>query len=131
MEYQIHVRGLVQGVGFRPYVCRLAREMGLAGSVDNDTAGVSIVLQAAPEQESSFMQRLLAELPPVARVDAVEVRVCRETRRLERPFAITPSRDIPESSWIITARRCWRVSSNVSHAITWSMELSNGVICCA
>lgn len=96
MEYQIHVRGLVQGVGFRPYVCRLAREMGLAGSVDNDTAGVSIVLQAAPEQESSFMQRLLAELPPVARVDAVEVRVCRETRRLERPFAITPSRDTSE-----------------------------------
>lgn len=54
MEYLIHVCGLVQGVGFRPYVCRLAGEMGLAGSVDNDTGGVSIRLMANPEQKIVF-----------------------------------------------------------------------------
>lgn len=55
MEYLIHVCGLVQGVGFRPYVCRLAGEMGLAGSVDNDTGGVSIRLMANPEQKNRFL----------------------------------------------------------------------------
>ena len=59
MEYLIHVCGLVQGVGFRPYVCRLAGEMGLAGSVDNDTGGVSIRLMANPEQKNRFLQRLV------------------------------------------------------------------------
>ena len=39
-QYHIHVRGLVQGVGFRPYVYRLANEMGLRGYVDNSNDGV-------------------------------------------------------------------------------------------
>lgn len=45
-QYHIHVRGLVQGVGFRPYVYRLANEMGLRGYVDNSNDGVLIVLQS-------------------------------------------------------------------------------------
>lgn len=83
----------MQGVGFRPYVCRLAREMKLSGSVDNDTSGVSIVLYATLRQKEDFLQRLLAELPLVARVDTVEVQAYEAPPHAAMPFVIAPSRD--------------------------------------
>mgnify|MGYP003423227875 CR=1 FL=1 len=42
----IHISGLVQGVGFRPFVCRVAREMGMAGWVCNNNDGVHIEFNA-------------------------------------------------------------------------------------
>ncbi|MGB4856323.1 MAG: Sua5/YciO/YrdC/YwlC family protein, partial [Candidatus Dechloromonas phosphoritropha] len=67
---QIRVRGLVQGVGFRPYVWRLANELGLTGWVRNDGAGVTIAVdgQKVPE----FMSRLPEEAPRLARIDHIE-----------------------------------------------------------
>ena len=53
-QYHIHVRGLVQGVGFRPYVYRLANEMGLRGYVDNSNDGVLIVLQSTCIQKDKI-----------------------------------------------------------------------------
>ena len=94
MEYLIHVCGLVQGVGFRPYVCRLAGEMGLAGSVDNDTGGVSIRLMANPEQKNRFLQRLVSEQPRVARIDSVDVQEQEESASFAGPFFIAPSHDL-------------------------------------
>jgi len=44
-RYEILIRGLVQGVGFRPFICRLAAKYGLSGEVDNRTDGVSVILQ--------------------------------------------------------------------------------------
>ncbi|MDX2482764.1 MAG: carbamoyltransferase HypF, partial [Pseudodonghicola sp.] len=67
---EIRVRGQVQGVGFRPFVWRLARDMGLTGDVCNDAQGVLIRLFG---DASGFEARLRAELPPLARIDAVEV----------------------------------------------------------
>jgi hydrogenase maturation protein HypF len=67
----IRVRGLVQGVGFRPYVWRLARELGLAGWVRNDAAGVTIAVDG--EKLPEFLARLPREIPPLARVDRVDV----------------------------------------------------------
>ncbi len=66
----IRVRGLVQGVGFRPYVWRLAGELGLHGWVRNDGAGVSIA--AAGAALPAFLERLPREAPRLARVDAIE-----------------------------------------------------------
>ncbi len=68
----IRVRGVVQGVGFRPFVFRLAREMGLSGWVRNDGGGVEIEIQGSPGNISALMARMVGEAPPLARVDAVE-----------------------------------------------------------
>ncbi|MBK1643987.1 carbamoyltransferase HypF [Thiocapsa imhoffii] len=72
----IRVRGLVQGVGFRPTVWRLARDCGLVGDVRNDGEGVLIrVLQDSPREASAvsvFLTRLVAECPPLARIDHLE-----------------------------------------------------------
>jgi len=68
------VRGVVQGVGFRPFVYRLAQEEGLAGSIGNDTDGVTIEVEGPLERLNAFVHRLRTELPPLARIDSVAVR---------------------------------------------------------
>jgi hydrogenase maturation protein HypF len=68
----VRVRGLVQGVGFRPTVWRIARELGMTGDVRNDGDGVRIRLLGAAVQVEEFCARLLAECPPLARIDALE-----------------------------------------------------------
>jgi hydrogenase maturation protein HypF len=67
----VMVRGIVQGVGFRPFVYRLAIEEGLAGSIGNDTDGVSIEVEGPPQKIEAFLSRLNSEMPPLARVDSV------------------------------------------------------------
>ncbi|RYH10811.1 carbamoyltransferase HypF [Tropicimonas sp. IMCC6043] len=64
------IRGLVQGVGFRPAVWRLAREMGLAGDVRNSAEGVELRIWG--EGHEGFPERLRATLPVLARIDAIE-----------------------------------------------------------
>ncbi|WP_462331096.1 carbamoyltransferase HypF [Thiohalocapsa halophila] len=68
----IRVRGLVQGVGFRPTVWRLARELGLAGSVRNDGDGVLIRALGSAPAIDALCRRLRAEQPPLARIDSIE-----------------------------------------------------------
>ncbi len=68
------VRGVVQGVGFRPFVYRLALEEGLAGFIGNDTDGVTIEIEGPAGQVDAFLGRLRAETPPLARIDSVAVR---------------------------------------------------------
>jgi hydrogenase maturation protein HypF len=71
---EVLVRGVVQGVGFRPFVYRLALEEGLTGFVGNDTDGVSIEIEGPQECVGAFLRRLSAEPPPLARIDSVKVR---------------------------------------------------------
>ncbi len=66
----IRVRGQVQGVGFRPFVWQLAKQYNLRGQVLNDTEGV--LIQAAGEALDAFEAALVAEAPPLSRIDAVE-----------------------------------------------------------
>ena len=68
---RIRVRGLVQGVGFRPYVWGLADQLGLSGWVRNDGSGVSIAVGGSAVD--AFLDRLPNEAPRLARIDAIEV----------------------------------------------------------
>nr|WP_307061785.1 carbamoyltransferase HypF [Ancylobacter vacuolatus] len=76
---EILVRGLVQGVGFRPFVWRLARRLGVEGKVSNVGDAVSIHAAAPPEVLEAFALALAEEAPPLARVETVE-------RTPSRPF---------------------------------------------
>lgn len=67
----IRIRGLVQGVGFRPTVWRIATGMQLTGDVRNDGEGVLIRLSGPFRIIDRFLQRLEQELPPLARIDAI------------------------------------------------------------
>ena len=65
---KIEVRGMVQGVGFRPFVYKLAHRFGLTGNVRNSESGVVIDVQGADDSVMAFLEALTAEAPPLARV---------------------------------------------------------------
>ncbi|MGZ4389946.1 MAG: acylphosphatase, partial [Gaiellaceae bacterium] len=68
---RFRVRGVVQGVGFRPFVYGLARRHGLGGFVLNDGDGVLVEAEGAPGALDTFAAALASEPPPLARVEAV------------------------------------------------------------
>ena len=71
---EIRVRGRVQGVGFRPTVWRIARELGLMGEVLNDADGVLVRLGGSSGAIARFLERMESERPPLGRIDQVETR---------------------------------------------------------
>lgn len=68
---RIDVRGVVQGVGFRPFIVRLADDLGLSGSVGNDATSVFVEVEGQEHAVDEFMRRVVADAPPLARVVAV------------------------------------------------------------
>ncbi|MGQ4597666.1 Kae1-like domain-containing protein [Nocardia sp. R6R-6] len=66
------VRGVVQGVGFRPFVYTTAAEFALTGSVGNDSDGVVIEIEGAPADLDAFTERLRLRPPPLAMIESVE-----------------------------------------------------------
>ena len=70
----IEITGIVQGVGFRPYVYRLANDCGLTGLIANTPAGVSIEVQGEAEAVERFLERLPKEIPPLAKITGLTPR---------------------------------------------------------
>ncbi len=68
VRYHLHINGVVQGVGFRPWVYRHARELSLAGTVRNDASGLSIDIEGAPEACDAFQLQIEKDPPPHARI---------------------------------------------------------------
>ena len=106
--YSIRVRGVVQGVGFRPFVYRLACAHALAGWVMNAEEGVEIHVEGARDALEAFLHELQTGPPPAAQVAAFEVRrespagfnefTIRESRRRNRPTVrISPDLPVCES----------------------------------
>jgi hydrogenase maturation protein HypF len=90
----LDVEGIVQGVGFRPTIKRLADEAALTGSVQNRSGTVRLVLEGQASQVERFITDLPSRLPPRARVDAVRER----SRRALSPTKTTDGFSILDSA---------------------------------
>lgn len=89
----ITVSGTVQGVGFRPFVYRLAQHFKLAGSVINNGGQVKIELFGQEQEIVSFIERLRTDAPPLSAIDKVETDVepCRSECQIPTAFSISTS----------------------------------------
>jgi hydrogenase maturation protein HypF len=106
---RIRVRGLVQGVGFRPFVYRLAAEHRLTGWVRNTGEGVEIEAEGSPGDLDAFARGLRSGAPPLARLEKCHLRTI--PARGERAFTIRPSRTarggpLPVSPDVATCAAC-------------------------
>lgn len=70
----LRVRGLVQGVGFRPFIFKLAKELGISGTVLNDGDGVQIEAWTDDETLHQFVDGIHKQLPALAKIDSIEVK---------------------------------------------------------
>src|SRR5271155_5384910 len=118
----IRVRGVVQGVGFRPFVYRLACANTLAGWVLNGEEGVEIFLEGAEKGLMEFVRDLKSQPPPASGIVEIEVQraaplglrefTIRESQRSERPTVrISPDLPVCEAClkelFAPADRRCW------------------------
>jgi hydrogenase maturation protein HypF len=86
---RVRVTGIVQGVGFRPFVYSLASGLGLGGLVGNDVFGVFAEVEGAPEAVDEFMRALRADAPPLASIDQIATTPLRPDG--STTFTIAPS----------------------------------------
>ncbi|HET7375492.1 MAG TPA: acylphosphatase, partial [Anaerolineae bacterium] len=70
---RLFVTGVVQGVGFRPFVYGLAARLDLAGWVCNTSAGVTIEIEGSGESIDEFQAALTRDAPPLARIDQITI----------------------------------------------------------
>jgi hydrogenase maturation protein HypF len=85
----VRVEGVVQGVGFRPFVYSLATSLGLGGHVGNDSDGVFAEVEGTPEAVTEFLRLLERQAPPLARIERVTTSALQLTGSAE--FAIAAS----------------------------------------
>ena len=69
---KIEINGIVQGVGFRPTVYRLANEYNLKGAVYNDSKGVTLDIEGEPEIINSFLDDLKKNPPPLSKIEEIK-----------------------------------------------------------
>ncbi len=98
VRYAVEVIGLVQGVGFRPFVYRLALSKVLSGFVLNDTNGVQIEIEGSPAACSAFLYELQNNPPPISRIEHLCIKEIPVKR--EQGFNILPSISGIRETWI-------------------------------
>jgi hydrogenase maturation protein HypF len=99
-RHRVRVTGVVQGVGFRPFVHRLATELGLGGYVGNDDQGVFVEVEGSTSGVACFERRLVGDAPPMARISGVEAVAV--TAIGERHFRIVESRSAGTSRTFVS-----------------------------
>ncbi len=99
MRKRIIVRGIVQGVGFRPFIYRLAHRFALTGKVYNDPLGVIIEIEGKKGSVNSFLKLVMSETPPLARITNIETTDIPEEG--SKHFTITKSEEHEEKKTLI------------------------------
>ena len=97
---RLTINGIVQGVGFRPFIYALARDIGLVGSVYNTSDGVKVEIQGNSEQLSQFEARLRPEAPPLSTI--ISVKAENIPIREDAEFIIVASHDNASVSTLIS-----------------------------
>lgn len=98
-RYQLNVQGIVQGVGFRPFIYRLANRLGLSGSVVNELGKVSIEVEGTEEQIILFLDSIQKQATPPIRVDSITRKRLNPTG--EQGFNIRESAQSGSSSYFV------------------------------
>jgi len=113
---RVLVEGVVQGVGFRPFVHRIARRYELAGRVSNTSRGVEIEVEGGCEEIGAFVAALRDRPPPLAQIERIEAREIPPSGA--SGFRIDPSSDgdgfLPVSADIASCEECLREVADVS-----------------
>ncbi|MCL1974912.1 MAG: carbamoyltransferase HypF [Firmicutes bacterium] len=97
-RFSLIITGIVQGVGFRPYIYKLAHEEYLAGWVLNSPAGVECIIEGEEKACAAFLARLKAEAPAASCIN--EIAIKEEPPLGDRSFAILPSKSGPRRTLI-------------------------------
>jgi hydrogenase maturation protein HypF len=108
---EIHIVGIVQGVGFRPFVYKLAQQLSLCGYVLNSSAGVTVEVEGGDLELESFVRRLRDETPPLAQIEEVVVQTLAPTGYSSfviRGSVDEPGRLAPVSPDVSTCDDCLR-----------------------
>ncbi len=99
---QIHLQGVVQGVGFRPFVFRMAQRCALRGQIQNNNAGVQIDLEGEPQAIEQFIADITSNPPPLSSIQLLErlndlaplnyddFRIVESSSSLEKYFSVSP-----------------------------------------
>jgi len=98
------IRGIVQGVGFRPFVYQLAKKNGLGGYVVNTSEGVDIEVEGELQKVEAFFGQIQADSPPLARITSVETHYLPHCHYQD--FVIRPSRIEAQQSVLISPDIC-------------------------
>ncbi len=97
---KIEIRGIVQGVGFRPAVFRLAKKHNLKGSVGNDTMGVVLDIEGLPDEIDSFLKELKVNPPPLANIEKLESK--KLNLKNYKEFKIIESKEQKEKTTLVS-----------------------------
>ncbi len=108
---RIQVKGVVQGVGFRPFVYKLARSLDLSGHVFNSSSGVTIEIEGPEDSTEKFIQQLRQNPPQLATVSEINIFILEN--RGDKDFSILPSREEANEFALVppdtgTCEACWR-----------------------
>ncbi len=101
---RLTVTGVVQGVGFRPFVYGLAQEHGLTGFVGNDSQGVFIEVEGPPQALDAFRRALEEQAPPLAHIEGVAVEAI--PAQHDQAFTIVHSQAQPTASTLVSPDVC-------------------------